>query len=325
MNTIKQAYTFSGQDVRVFAYRDLSKLRAYTVPRPDLDIIAEHENAQKTHQKLKKESKEILQNDYQVTETRTFRNNETVIHLSNAQMNTKGTEDFGKVDSKILSSVGQTHPESVERMRVTNREILNRTRKSGSLPPYFELGSLDSLSISTFREKVAVRGLGRSHAVGYTRGARTIAGALNFNLMQENELLRFLNPDSQELGHNNTPLTAVLLDQVAPFNIVIMFSNEYGGNSVMQLFNVELASESQRMSVHDLVIQNNINFYATDVIPIQDLGNAYNSTSEMILGITKHHPQAFANEFRNTVKKRIDSVTSGSRASDLLSRSRGLF
>lgn len=53
----------------------------------------------------------------------------------------------------------------------------------GSAGLYHEMGSIQTLSMSSFREKTAVRSLGFQGAMGYTRGNRTIAGTMVFALL----------------------------------------------------------------------------------------------------------------------------------------------
>jgi len=53
---------------------------------------------------------------------------------------------------------------------------------SGGL--YHELGAIQTLSVSSFREKYAVRSFGFQGVMSYTRGNRTIAGSLVFALIQ---------------------------------------------------------------------------------------------------------------------------------------------
>ena len=95
---------------------------------------------------------------------------------------------------------------------------------------YFTLGSIHTISYSSFREKFAVRSLGRTQAKTYTRGPRTIAGSIIFNVMQEHELLRLLGlANGTMLDHTGASHTeAVMIDQVQPFNLMFLFEHEYG-------------------------------------------------------------------------------------------------
>ena len=186
---------------------------------------------------------------------------------------------------------------------------------------FFPIGNLDTFSYSTFREKVAVRSLGRSQSLGYTRGARTVAGSMVFNVLQEDALLEFFQRGRSQ---KDAPM---MLDQIRPFNVVLFFCNEYGGQSILHLYNVEIASESQRMSINDIVIQNTVNFYATDVIPIQNEGNMF--VNPMDMHLRSSYPaeliDALAKDYGRS-KDKVDGLLNinkkGNRMNDLLLRSR---
>lgn len=189
-----------------------------------------------------------------------------------------------------------------------------------------ELGSLHSLNYSSFREKTAVRSLGRTHARAYTRGQRTIAGTMVFTVLQSHELLRFGNMVE---GNDYT-----MLDQIDPFNLLVLFSNEYGSMSALHLFNVDVNTESQGMSIDSIMLQNTMNFYAQDMLPMEDIGNVFNDTTEMISqSFDKSQLTAIQKKMQSrfsTGLSTINSASDGESRSDksiqgLLQRSRGLF
>ena len=128
------------------------------------------------------------------------------------------------------------------------------TRSLGATP----IASLASFSYSSFREKIAVRTIGRVFPKGYTRGPRTVAGTMVFNVLDKHELYSIFP------GY-------VLLDQIPPFHIMLTFKNESGKLSSMFLFNVEMSTESQQMSVDDLIVRNSTNFYATDFLAMESV------------------------------------------------------
>lgn len=304
INTIKNNYTFSGQDVRVYAYRNISDENERFDRMLQSRSTMMGESAQSLYAKGLKDA--------------------SVSGTAQKGISKDGaaSQSYGKV--KGLSEVeARMHFADLDR---TKNDGARRDSMLSVGSVFFEMGTLDALSYSTFREKNAIRTLGRSHAIGYTRGPRTVAGSLTFNATQDNELLAFFaGVDLKETERTSIPMKYVLLDQVDPFNIIIFFSNEMGGHSVLQLFNVELSSESQRMSVHDLVIQNAVNFYATDVIPMQDVGNTFSNTTEMLHGIAKLDEKKMNKGIHRRLKNKIDASTLGSNAKDLLNRSRGLF
>jgi len=193
---------------------------------------------------------------------------------------------------------------------------------------YYTLGSVHTLSYSSFREKFAVRGLGTVAAKTYTRGPRTLAGTLVFNTVQEQELLQLANPISQD-RMNSKP---VMLDQLEPFHLMILLANEYGSYSAIHLLNVELGSEGESFSIDEAVTRNSMNYYATDYIPPVPVGLGFRSYNDMINGVIKATiNSSYLNAQNNFLRKKIDHLgynpfaQSKDFLTDLISQSRGLF
>lgn len=210
-----------------------------------------------------------------------------------------------------------------------NRNLnLDTKGNVGEQKPIIELGSLYSITYSSFREKHAVRTLGRVSAKDYTRGQRTIAGSMNFAVFQSHELMDFL-----KVGPNKNDI--VILDQLPKFNLMLVMINEYGGASILHLFGVTISTESQQTSVEDLALMNNVTFYAEDIITIEDVGNVFETSLSML------HPTFIAGETLRFYKKNefttlggllqanLDTIGNESKKtgkiSRLLNRSRGLF
>ena len=309
MHNIKNLYTFSGQDIQVVFF-DTNKLQT------QMNLAASKNNNQST--KSIQEAELSLDFQNALTDNSNFSSKTT--HYKPAPL---GTTNQITTNQQLDMS-----KKAIDERKYVNN-VLNDNSTSNSCEAsqfeskiFYNVGNLDSFSYSTFREKVAVRSLGRSQAVGYTRGARTIAGTMVFNVMQDNELLRFFQDRS------NGP---VLMDQIKPFNVVLFLSNEYGGTSLIHLYNVEFGAESQRMSIHDIIVQNVVNFYATDLIPIQDTGNIFQSINSMHNfeeGRTKLNQLHFCPGTGEKQLKKIDSLINvnkpDSDINQLLQRSRFL-
>ena len=304
-NNISNTYTFSGQDVRVFVYRNLSEIKTKVEQE-------EKTNRDKFKASLAQAKQEVAIEALQAGELFTGI--------------AKGSETDGKAGTTSLipsHNVSREELDSRVQARKAQKEEEWNARNFRSSAPYMEIGSLDALSYSSFREKNAVRTLGRSHAVAYTRGPRTIAGSLNFNVIQENELLRFANNGNTKISE--TARKSALLDQILPFHIILIFSNEFGAHSALHLFNVEIASENQRMSVHDIIIQNSMSFYATDVLPMENIGNSFKSVYQMLKGITQQVSERHSSNGRLGIRKSLDSFSNDKAIQERLNRSRGLF
>ena len=153
-----------------------------------------------------------------------------------------------------------------------------------------ELGVIQTLSVSSFREKHAVRSLGFQNAVGYTRGNRTIAGHLIFSLVNQHPFVdkngrrggileqvsggigspqSFSHPDDDDeddvLAHQinrrhqydftwDSQTFGHLMhpDELPPFDIIVTFANEAGNIGRIILHGVDLHEQGMTLSIEDL-------------------------------------------------------------------------
>lgn len=125
-------------------------------------------------------------------------------------------------------------------------------------------GELSSLSYSIFREKVPIRALGHISMKGYTRGARTITGVLNFNLFDESIVYRCMK-SLRDQGYR------IIMDEMPLFDITISLANEYGSRSMMTLYGVSTYTEGMSMSIDDITTHDVFEFYALDIDPISKI------------------------------------------------------
>lgn len=101
--------------------------------------------------------------------------------------------------------------------------------------PYV-LGSLQTISISTYQDKVPVRAIGNMNAIDYTMGPRTIAGSLVFAVFDKH----FADNIFNDLSKENTD---ILVDELPAFNVTITYANEYGSMSRMALYGIRIVEE----------------------------------------------------------------------------------
>lgn len=141
-------------------------------------------------------------------------------------------------------------------------------------PPFVTktLAEIQTLSVSTYREKYPVRSLGTTYPKGFTRGPRTIAGSMVFTVFDKNVLYELLAADPSEFDADRLFSTAII-DQLPPFDITISFANELGQLSRMTIYGVEFVSEGQTMSIHDLFIENTAQYIARDIDPMTKDGD----------------------------------------------------
>lgn len=130
------------------------------------------------------------------------------------------------------------------------------------------IGSLQTVSYSTHREVLPVRTLGRINPKGYARGQRTIAGSLIFTVFDKNivwDLVEELNSKCL------TKDKVFLMDDLPPFDITIVMTNEYGQSSGLRIKGVIITDEGQVMSIEDLLTENTYSFIAHDLVPLRVL------------------------------------------------------
>lgn len=126
------------------------------------------------------------------------------------------------------------------------------------------LGNLETFSYSVFREKSPVRVLGKSHAKGYTSGGRSIAGSMIFVVFDKAPLYDVV----REVNYVRVPTdrkTSPLPDQLPPLDLILIFHNEYGHQSIMRLYAVEFQQEGQVHSINDLYSENTMQYVAQDI------------------------------------------------------------
>lgn len=141
------------------------------------------------------------------------------------------------------------------------------------------LGSVQTISISTFREKEPVRVLGKSYVKGYTAGPRTIAGSITFTLFNRDPFWEILKFMKEELKTSTDRYHTPLGDQIPPVNLILWFSNEYGRKSLQTLYGIEFTQEGQVHSINDVYSEKTVNYVARDMdilIDYDDIANFRN-------------------------------------------------
>jgi hypothetical protein len=128
------------------------------------------------------------------------------------------------------------------------------------------LASLQTLSISTTRSISPVRVFGRSSAVGYTRGARTIAGTMVFAAVNQDVFQDVYDQDIAESSLGSS--SSLLSDQLPPFSVVITAANEKGGAAIQVLHGITLVNYGTTYSIDDLYTEVTYSYVATDLLPL---------------------------------------------------------
>ena len=130
---------------------------------------------------------------------------------------------------------------------------INPDGSTTSVP--YVLGSLQTISISTYQDKEPVRAIGNMNAIDYTMGPRTIAGSLVFAVFDKH----FADNIFDDLDKKNTD---ILVDELPAFDITITYANEYGSKSRMALYGVRIVEEGQVVSINDVYTENTYKYCA---------------------------------------------------------------
>ena len=140
---------------------------------------------------------------------------------------------------------------------------VDATTKEQSL---FVLGNIQTLTYSVHRDKGAVRALGRTKPKGFTRGSRTIGGSLIFTVFDRRalwELSKSRNDLSQRVS---------LADSLPGFDIILYFTNEFGNESTLVIYNIQIMDEGQSHSTEDMYIENQMGYIAGDIDLLEPQG-----------------------------------------------------
>jgi hypothetical protein len=143
----------------------------------------------------------------------------------------------------------------------------------------FTLATAQTFSLQTHREKHPVRALGNSNVLGYTRGARTVAGSIIFTMFNEHalaSLIRRMGSTKNKFDPSssiNDQVSSLLIDQLPPIDITIVFANEYGSLSRGAVYGVEFLNSGVTLSIEDILTEEVVNFVARDADPIVSQGS----------------------------------------------------
>lgn len=178
-----------------------------------------------------------------------------------------------------------------------------------------KLGTLQTISFSVFREKMPVRAIGFVGAKGYTRGTRTVAGSMVFTVFDRNaffDLMRRnpLDPPMERASVNEAEDLAYMMpDQIPPFDIILMFTNELGNAAEMAILGIDLHSEGQVMSVNDIMTEATYQFTAQHAVAMRP-GGYRDITVSSELGSGK---KGFRSILSNGYDKNISALLDNSR------------
>ena len=131
-----------------------------------------------------------------------------------------------------------------------------------------------TFTISIHREKAAVRAAGYINPKGFARGRRTIAGTLVLTQFTVDVLYNFLM--SQQLSSHDLSKDTqyVKVDQLPPFNMTMLFTDEYGSVSYRRVLGVDFVTDGVVYSTNDMLSEQTISYMASDFTPLLDINSS---------------------------------------------------
>ena len=149
-----------------------------------------------------------------------------------------------------------------------DEELAKLTQEQLALLP---LGELQTISISTHRDKMPVRALGTAYSRGYVRGSRTVAGSMIFTIFNHHPLAALLYGDMYSFEGYDHEARYELPDQLPPVDIMLLGVNEYGYKMRTVLYGVEFVNEGITFSIEDLFTESQMQFIARDWDPVREV------------------------------------------------------
>ena len=147
------------------------------------------------------------------------------------------------------------------------------TPASGNSRQYKQLVELTTITVSVHRVKSPAVAMGYINAKGWARGRRTIAGTLVMTKFTTDVLYSFLNSGAftSDLSKDTTYMK---VDQLPPFNLTLLFADEYGNSSSQRLLGVELVTSGDVYSIQDMLSEQTVSYVAADFTPLMPLNKS---------------------------------------------------
>lgn len=131
-----------------------------------------------------------------------------------------------------------------------------------------------TFTVSIHREKAAVRAAGYINPKGFARGRRTIAGTLVLTQFTVDVLYEWLL-GQQVLGHDVSKDTQyVKVDQLPPFNMTLLFGDEYGNVSYRRVLGVDFVTDGVVYSSNDMLSEQTVSYMASDFTPLININDS---------------------------------------------------
>ena len=180
--------------------------------------------------------------------------------VHNSKMSYAGT------DIKVYASINISQ---IKNFKSESSSVVTESNTGST--SLIELGEVQTISYSVYRDKSAAKGLGSNSALGFTRGQALIAGTVIFTVFHDRVLWELNNLNFIDSTNPEDIFSNMRIDQLPPLDVFITFGNEMGDNSRMGIFGIEFINEGQVMSVADLITENSVNYVARHLSPMRSV------------------------------------------------------
>lgn len=79
--------------------------------------------------------------------------------------------------------------------------------------------------------------------------------------------------DASDLSGDYSLSSAWYVDQIPPFDVVIIAANEYGKAATMRIYGIEILNEGSGFSIDDMVIENQMTYVCRTLLPWTRMGS----------------------------------------------------
>lgn len=153
-------------------------------------------------------------------------------------------------------------------------DLVNAATTSNIASEVKQLIECTTFTVSIHREKATVRAAGYINPKGFARGRRTIAGTIVLTQFTVDTLYKFLKGQAI-LGHDVSKDTLyVKNDQLPPFNMTLLFTDEYGNMSYRRILGVDFVTDGVVYSTNDMLTEQTISYMASDFTPLLDIDSS---------------------------------------------------
>ena len=177
---------------------------------------------------------------------------------------------------KVMIEVANDGTNTVNPTGLSTTTNSNNVAQQGTSKPARQakqLVELTTITVSVHRVKSPAVACGYINPKGWARGRRTIAGTLVMTKFTTDVLYSFLNSGAftSDLSKDTTYMK---VDQLPPFNLTLLFADEYGNTSSQRLLGVELVTSGDVYSIQDMLSEQTVSYVAADFTPLMPLNKS---------------------------------------------------